>query len=132
MNDLQDLIAEDDGSRSRCDVDAELEGRLVDLSGQSAVFDEIGEIVFKSAPQALPTGVEELPDRSRIAHWIVGRRSGVDKDASNQPGARLIDIVKAGLVDEAVQRVAPGEIGLKQFAVRCAVFPRRIREAFVS
>src|SRR4029077_7599778 len=123
LNDLQQLIAVDDRAWRRCDVDAKLEARLVDLRRQAAILGEIAKVVLKSAPQTFSPGVEELPYRGRIAQGHVSGRSGVDEDIRNQASARLVDFAEACFIDEAVQRVAPREIELKQLAMKPAIFP---------
>src|SRR4029077_21063946 len=132
LNDLQQLIAVDDRAWRRCDVDAKLEARLVDLRRQPAILGEIAQIVLKSAPQTFSAGIEELPHRGRIAHGHVCGRSGVDEDIRNQASARLVDFAETRFIDEAVQGVAPGEIGLKQSAMKPAIFPCWVGKALVA
>ena len=66
----------------------------------------------------MSTGVDELADGRRVGEHGVGRRDGVDQDFRDQVCARLVDVVEAGLVDQAVDRLAPRQIGLQQAAVQ--------------
>src|SRR4029077_12191013 len=66
------------------------------------------------------------------AQGHVSGRSGVDEDIRNQASARLVDFAEARFIDEPVQGVAPGEIGLKQLAMRPAILPCRVGKALVA
>ena len=87
---------------------------------------------MKSAPEALPAGIEELAYRGGVAHRVIGGRRRVDEDVRDEAGARLVDIAQACFVDETVQGIAPRKIGLKELAVRCAILPRWVSEALVA
>ena len=80
----------------------------------------------------MSTGVDELADGRRVGEHGVGRRDGVDQDFRDQVCARLVDVVEAGLVDQAVDRLAPRQIGLQQAAVQRTLLPGRVRKPLVA
>ncbi len=132
LDQLQHVVAKDDGPRRQADVLADLEGPLVDLGRHAAVFDQVRQHVAQAAQQARATAIDHLLHRRRIARQRVRRRQRLGQHRHREARARLVVAVHRRLVDEAAQRLPPGHIALVQPAVERVGLPRRIGEALVA
>ncbi|MCY1503148.1 hypothetical protein D9M68_372660 [compost metagenome] len=73
LDQFQQFIAEHYGTRGGGDIPAELEGRLADLAGHTAVVSQVVHQVTQAVDQAEPAGVEDLLDRQRVEQAVGGR-----------------------------------------------------------
>jgi hypothetical protein len=86
------------------------------------------------ADDAAAAGVERPLDRRGVADQGVGRGQGADQGVRGEPGAFDVPPVGAGgfiVVDQAGQRLAEGDVGLRHAPVRRVGLPRRVGEALV-
>src|SRR5208283_4474426 len=123
LDQLEPLVAIDDGAWRRSEVLAHLERAGVDLRRKAAVLDEIGDIVLQARPQALPAGVDDFLERRGVAEQSVGGRKGVDEDSGDEFRARAVVLVEINLLDVGRNRVGPGKIALQDFVMQRAGLP---------
>ena len=98
---------------------------------QAAVAHQVADEILQSVQQAGAASVDQLLQRRRVAGERVGRRHRVHQQRDDEARALGVALVELGVVEEAVERVAPGQVALRQRPVGDALLPGRIGEALV-
>jgi hypothetical protein len=79
--------------------------------------------------EARAAGIDELLERRGVAGERIGRRHRVHEQRDDEARALGVALVDLGLVEKAIERVAPGQIALRERAVGDALHPGRIGKA---
>ena len=132
LDQLHDRVAVNHGARGRRQVLAHREVARIDLRRQAAIIHQVMYEIFQPMREAAAAGVDEFLQRCGIAGERVGRRHRVDEQRGDEAHALGIAFFHPGVVDETIERPAPGEVALRQRAVGVTLCPGRIGEAFVG
>ena len=129
LDELEDVGAHDDRSRGEREVLAHCEPAHVDRRGQPR---EVVQEVARAPDQVLASLVDARLDDRRVGPGEVRRRERIEEVARGEPRLALGAPVDVGVGDQAVDRLARGEVGLHEPPEQPARLPGRIGEAPVA
>ena len=132
LDELEALVAEDDGSRGQADVAADDELADVDVGGQARRLPHVPGELPRAAHEVPPARVDRSLEHRGIDERSVGGRQRVDDVLGDEAHLAVIRPVELGIADDPVDRVVHGEIGLQQPAVDPAGGPCGVEEPAVA
>ena len=132
MDELEALVAEDDGSRGQGEVAADGELADVDVGGQAGRLPHVVGELASAAHEAPPARVDRSLEDRGIDERSVGGRQRVDDVLGDEVQLAVIGPVELGIVDDPAHRAVHGQVGLQQPVVDPALRPGGVDEPAVA
>ena len=132
LDELEALVAEDDGARGQADIAPDDELAHVDIGGQARRLPHVPGELPRAAYEVPPAGVDRSLEHLGIDERSVRGRQGVDDVLGDEPNLAVIRPVELGIADDRVDGLVDGEIGLQQPAVEPARGPGGVEEPAVA
>jgi hypothetical protein len=132
VDELEPLVAEDDGSRAQGEVAADGELADVDVGGQAWRLPHVVGELARAAHEAPPARVDRSLEHRGVDERSVGGRQRVDDVLGDEVQLAVIGPVKLGIVDEPVHRAVQSQVGLQQPVMDPAVRPGGVEEPAIT